>query len=230
MAKHKLDELFSDGLEHYETSPAPAAWEAIESRLDQKKGRAAWSWLGIAATAALLLASSWLMFTPTEEAAADVYTYAESSIEELVLPTEVIYVPIYIHTVVEQPRQILAQPVKPSVAQQEPVIVEEEEPVVLASTKEIPVEQPEITTLEDVPLVTAEEVLMASAESPAIVPPARQQPVTIIYKQGEPAKESNFVKAMNYMEEVRMGEKKLVNFDKLRNNLRSRFRSEEGTD
>jgi hypothetical protein len=229
MAKHKLDELFSDSLENFEASPAPAAWEAIESRLDQKKGWPAWGWMGIAATAALVLTSSWLMFTQTEETAAEVYTYNESSIEELVLPTEVIYVPIYIHTVIEQPKQIASQPVKPSVATQKPVIVEEE-PVVLASTKEIPVEQPEIITLEDVPLVTAEEVLMASAESPDVVPPALAQPVTIIYKQGEPAKESNFVKAMNYMEEVRMGEKKLVNFEKLRNNLRSRFRSEEGTD
>lgn len=229
MAKHKLDELFSDGLENFEASPAPAAWETIESRLNQKRGRAAWSWMGIAATAALLLASSWLMFTQTEEATTDVYTYAESSIDELVLPTEVIYVPIYIHTVVEKPAQIATQPVKSGVAKQEPVI-DEEEPIDLASTEEIPVEQPEIITLEDVPLVTAEEVLMASTETPAVAPPAQPQPVTIIYKQGEPAKESNFVKAMNYMEEVRMGEKKLVNFEKLRNNLRSRFRSEEGTD
>jgi hypothetical protein len=229
MAKHKLDELFSEGLKDFTPTPAPAAWEQIENQLDQKSRKAYWAWAGIAVTAALLFASSWLMFTQNETTESYAYDYAEVSPENITQPAEDVYVPIYIYTPARQPASVTEQSKPFSVVKRdtEPV---QEQPVVLAQTKELPVEQPEIIPLEEVPMVTAEEVLMATADTQMTQEPASLEPVTIIYKQGEPAEESNFIKAMNYMEEVRMGEKKLLNFDKLRENIRSRFRAEEGTD
>ena len=229
MAKHKLDELFAAGLENFEPSPAPAAWEQIESQLDQKKSKGFWAWAGIAATAALLLASSWLMFSQNAEPASYTYDYAEASIENLSQPAEVVYVPIYIYTSVERPQKKDQQP-GPAPAVKQNIVPAQEEPVMLAQSEEIPVEQPEIITLEEVPVAPSDDLLVASVETPVANEPEQLQPVTIIYKQGEPAEESNFIKAMNYMEDVRMGEKKLLNFDKLRENIRSRFRSEEGSD
>lgn len=229
MVKHKLDKLFSDRLEDFGTDPTPSAWEQIDSQLDQKKHKAIWAWAGIAATAALLLASSWLMLSQTEEADAFTYNYADSALGNLQAPTEVVYVPIYIPVMVEQPVAV-SKETKPAQVVKQNIEPAQEKPVVLAQSEEIPVEQPEIIALKEVPVVNADNLLMASAETPIAQEPEQLQPVTIIYKQGEPAEESNFIKAMNYMEDVRMGEKKLLNFDKIKENIRSRFRSEEGTD
>lgn len=229
MAKHKVDKLFSDGLESFESAPAPSAWDEIENRLDQKKGRAYWAWAGIAASAALFITSAWLMFSEPATRPTDEFVYTTTEIGNLNQPAEVIYVPIYIHAGAKETTQPVKQAVNTEKNIQKEVPVQEEM-LVLAKNEEIPVERPELMTLEEVPEVTSEEVVLASAEIAVDQEPAQLQPVTIIYKQGEPAKESNFVRAMNYMEDVRMGEKKLVNFEKLRENFRSRFRTEEGTD
>lgn len=236
MAKHKLDKLFSEGLASYEVTPAPAAWDQIEKELDRKSGKQVWSWLGIAASAALLLASSWFLLQE-ENAEEDsfAFEYSESAIADLNQPAEVVYVPIYIYSVIDKTAEPIKQPVKTPVVLQDEVLNKEESRQL--AQEEIVAEQPEIIALEDVPLVTSEEVIMASTEIAAEEEPAspsdksaQLQPVTIIYKQGEPAEVSNFTKALDYMEDVRLGEKKLVNFEKLRENFRSKFRSGAETD
>lgn len=242
MAKHNLDKLFSEGLENFESTPAPSAWDQIEKDLDRKAGRPVWSWIGIAASAAVLLAFSWFLLQEgAVEYDAITYEYSESTIKDLSQPAEVVYVPIYIHTIIEKTQEPVIQsvknPAKPVevLAKEEPALLVDK-PVILAQENIIE-EQPEVITLEEVPIVTTSESLIASAEIPVEGEPALSadrssplQPVTIIYKQGEPAKESNFTKALDYMEDVRLGEKKLVNFEKLKENFRSKFRSGEDTD
>jgi len=233
MAKHKLDKIFADGLQEFTAAPAPSAWDQIEESLQRKQKGAFWAWAGIAASAALLLGSSWLMFQSPDRSTSDLYEYAKETVDDTALPPDVVYVPIYIHTIIERsetPEQKMAKAVQPT--QNKPaVVIVAEETALAANEQEVLLEEPEIVTIEDVPELATEDILLASAEMPIESATNKiQQPVTIIYKQGEPAKESNFTKALNYMEEVRMGEKKLVNFDKLRENFRSKFRSEEGVD
>ena len=112
MAKHKLDELFSDGLENFEPTPSASAWEAIDNQLDKKKGRSYWAWAGIAASALLVLTSSWLIFSQSNDTEQDLYEYAEAPVKDLAIPTEVVYVPIYIYTVVEQPTTNQVKPIR----------------------------------------------------------------------------------------------------------------------
>ena len=53
------------------------------------------------------------------------------------------------------------------------------------------------------------------------------EPLTITYIQGEPEPVSNFTKAINYMEDVRKGDKKLINFKKIGEGIKSKFKSDK---
>ena len=77
-----------------------------------------------------------------------------------------------------------------------------------------------------VPDDETKEVIMASSkETITEEDEITLDPLTIIYKKGEPEPVSNFTKAINFMEDVRNGDKKLVNLKKIGDNIRSKIKS-----
>ena len=84
---------------------------------------------------------------------------------------------------------------------------------------------------EPLPLATDEEELIIASTKETIVDGQQvtRESLTIIYKQGEPESKSNFTKAINYMEDVRNGDKKLVNFKKIGEGIKSKFKSNKDT-
>jgi hypothetical protein len=235
MEKHKVDQLFSEKLSDFEQSPSINAWEQLEDELDKKQRKPYGLWLSIAASAALAIVSSWYLLTMSEDETTLSYNYAELSTSEAALPTEIIYVPVYIQVpasdqqTIEKTVASKQKKITPAV----PSIANTTTPVIMASntTDNTPNVKdttiPEVLDIEEVPLqADPEETLIASLEPKFQEVSAEEEPqLTIIYKQGEPAKESNFTKAINYMEDVRLGEKKLVNFEKLRDNIKAKFKS-----
>ena len=230
MEKHKLDQLFSDKLSDLQAIPSVNAWEQIGTSLSENKKRSVWMWAGIAASAALAIFSSWylLLDAPSENSASYAYSNQEVSVSNL--PPVIVYVPIYIPTPVytesnsvKETQQLAPTSTKKFVQVQSPSVSTE---AILASAERPVQTEPEVIETGVVTMDTEKEiVLIASTADVASEEPIQQPPLTIIYKQGEPSKESNFTKAINYMEDVRLGEKKLVNFGKLRESFRAKFKS-----
>jgi hypothetical protein len=59
---NNLDQLFRDKLSTHQKTPAPAAWEKLESRLDKKRRSTYPWWIGIAATVSLLIIGGLLIY------------------------------------------------------------------------------------------------------------------------------------------------------------------------
>lgn len=229
MKKHKLDQLFSDKLDNYQNQPSANAWEAIEGSLDSKSRKPAWIWIGIAASAALAVVSSWYMLSDNSINNTTNYAYSENQVEDIDVPREIILVPVFIQVpssnelAVNQKVQIgkSSAPV--------PTIIDEtpHKNIIITDNKVLEHQLAPVLQ-EPLPLVAdaGKEVVIASAKEVIIEDQeSTLEPLTIIYKQGKTAPKSNFTKALNYMEDVRNGDKKLVNFKKIGESIKSKFKS-----
>jgi hypothetical protein len=161
------------------------------------------------------------------------YAYSVNPSEDVAVPLEIVLVPVFIqvpviNTVTEKPINYQ----KSQVAQNDEEMIElpkdtQQVPVVVADNKVLEHQLAPIIQ-EPLPLVaeTDEELIMASSkETIAEEQQSSFEPLTIIYKQGEPESKSNFTKAINYMEDVRKGDKKLINFKKIGEGIKSKFKS-----
>jgi hypothetical protein len=233
MKKHKLDKLFSDKLDDYQNKPSPEAWEKLEESLKQQSPKQLWTWISIAASAALVVVSSWYMLSADNSPNTNEYAYSVNPSEDVAVPLEIVLVPVFIqvpviNTVTEKPINYQ----KAQVAQNDEEMIElpkdtQQVPVVVADNKVLEHQLAPIIQ-EPLPLVaeTDEELIMASSkETIAEEQQSSFEPLTIIYKQGEPESKSNFTKAINYMEDVRKGDKKLINFKKIGEGIKSKFKS-----
>lgn len=236
MEKHNLDKLFSDKLGEVQIEPQAASWDQIEASLSNKSRKLSWTWASIAASAIFAVMSSWYLLNSPNISKVAEYDYAEQDINISRLPVQVVYVPIYIHSL--KPAEQVITTDRTNVIEKAEVQLaltdtrtSGDEIMTNSETEEIITEQATIIAMEEVPVNSEEEVFIASTVDKLDEKTENgQKSITIIYKQGEPAKESNFTKAISYMEDVRMGEKKLVNFEKLRENFRSKFKSSEEVD
>ena len=232
MKKHKLDKLFADKLDGLQSAPAPEAWEKLAESLEQPR-KPYLIWIGVAASAILAIFSSWYMLSTDSAATLYDYTYAKNQTEDVDIPKEIVLVPVFIrapsnNTIVEEK---VANP-KNHVANNDKGAVEliDDQPqtnLTLANNK---VFEHQLTpVLKDylpVPDDETKEVIMASSkETITEEDEITLDPLTIIYKKGEPEPVSNFTKAINFMEDVRNGDKKLVNLKKIGDNIRSKIKS-----
>jgi hypothetical protein len=231
MEKDKLDKLFADKLQDHELTPGVNAWNAIEQSLDKKK-KNIWPLIGIAASAVLAVISSWYLITATEDPTQVEYSYAQQDQSNLDVPASVIYVPIFIH-VPSTPIEIndidkvnqtqLVADSKPAnnLEQINPNKHKLAKDMSLNSGLSPVIREPLPILVED-----PEEIIIASAKDDIVAGSINTpKPLTIIYKQGTPEPKSKFTQAVNYMEEVRIGNKKLINFKKLRENIQSKLSS-----
>jgi hypothetical protein len=233
MKKHKLDNLFSDKLEGHQSQPKPESWETLEKSLARHSPKPLWTWVSIAASAALVALSSWFILSADSSTNTNDYAYSLVPTEEVDVPLEIVLVPVFIqvpvvNTTSEEPINIQ----KTQVAKNDEEVVAlpkdtEQVPIVLADTKVLEHQLAPIIQ-EPLPLDSdkADELIMASAKETIVEEQQNTlEPLTIIYKQGEAEPESNFTKAINYMEDVRNGDKKLLNFRKIGDSIKSKFKS-----
>lgn len=233
MKKHKIDKLFSDKLEDHQSQPRPEAWATLEESLAQQSPKQIWTWISIAASAVLVAVSSWYILSADSSTHTNEYAYSVNPTEEVAVPKEIVLVPVFIQVpanniAIEESINIQ----KPQVANNVKVVVElakntEQVPAVLADNKVLEHQLAPIIK-EPLPLDaddTEELIIASSKETIAEDQTNTLEPLTIIYKQGEPEPKSNFTKALDYMEDVRKGDKRLVNFKKIGESIKSKFKS-----
>jgi hypothetical protein len=161
------------------------------------------------------------------------YAYSESQTAEIDVPVEIVLVPVFIQSPANTTPavdQLSSQKAQVAINKEPTFKLAEDTqqpPVVLADNKVFehqlaPVIQEPLPLASD---ETEELIIASSKETIAEGQQITHEPLTIIYKQGEPESKSNFTKAMNYMEDVRNGDKKLLNFQKIGENIKSKFKS-----
>ena len=233
MKKHKLDNLFSDKLRDYQSQPSPQAWEKLEESLEQQSTKSGWAWIGIAASAILVAVSSWYMFSDDSSTYTYDYAYSESQTQEVNVPVEIVLVPVFIQAPANNSptvEQIGSQKVQVAINNEPKLKLTEntqQSPVVLADNKVFEHQLAPVIK-EPLPLAsdeTEELIIASSKETIADEQQITRDPLTIIYKQGETETKSNFTKAINYMDDVRNGDKKLLNFKKIGESIKSKFKS-----
>lgn len=231
MAKHKLDQLFAEKLEDFQPQPGDAAWEQIDTVLNRKTRRGFWSWAAVAASAIVAAFSLWyLLDSGASTTSHPEYAYASDEVSGIEVPIAIVYVPVFILTpaeekIVPQRTPVINQPKPNKLEDTEPALRKNMALAVVQNTSE-QIELPVDQVTEELPNeIAVNDVLMASAKVMDNQTEKQQLPVTIIYKKGEPQEESSFVKAVKHMEEIRLGERKLVDFSKLRANFKSKLKT-----
>jgi hypothetical protein len=233
MKKHKLDKLFSDKLEDHQSQPRPEAWETLEESLAKNSPKLVWTWISIAASAALVALSSWYILSADSSNNTIEYAYSEDPAGEVEVPIEIVYVPVFIQVpAIKATTEESSNNHKSQLAITEAEVVEltkdtGQAPTVLADTKVLEYQLTPVIQ-EPLPLITddTEELVLASSKETIVEEQQNTlEPLTIIYKQGETEPQSNFTKAINYMEDVRTGDKRLINFKKFGESIRSKFKS-----
>jgi hypothetical protein len=233
MKKHNLDKLFHDKLDHHQSAPSHEAWEKLEESLEQRSRKPIWTWMSIAASAALAIVSSWYMFSIDAPTRTFEYSYSDNQPGDVDVPREIVFVPVFVQVAetTTQPKDQVTPPQAQFAQTKEDNHIQlNDKPqtdVILADNKVFEHQLAPVIQ-EPLPLTTnaPEDIAIASNKEVEKTEETNTlEPLTITYKQGEPESKSNFTKAINYMEDVRNGEKKLVNFKKLRENIQSKFKS-----
>lgn len=233
MKKHKLDKLFSDKLDDYQNMPSPQAWEKLDESLKPQSPKYVWTWISIAASAALVVVSSWYMLSADNVSSTNEYAYSVNPTEDVAVPLEIVLVPVFIqvpviNTITDEPsKNQNAQLANNDAGTVKELKDMQQAPVTLTDNKVLEHQLAPIIQ-EPLPLVAEVEEELIMASSKETIAEEHQnilEPLTIIYKQGEAEPKSNFTKAINYMEDVRKGDKKLVNFKKIGESIKSKFKS-----
>ncbi len=235
MATHKLDKLFADKFKELEQNPSDRAWDTIEQKIVGSAKKNIWPWVGIAASALLAIISSWYMLSSDGTSGQHEYAYAKNTIGEVNVPTKIVFVPVIIQ--VEVPNTNIGTnkvQIPSSISENKDKIYsidEQHQPIILTDNTIL---QHELKPIIQQPLPiddqeTAEIIVASAGEFNEMDSKVTQPPLTIIYKQGTPESKSKFTRAMSYLEDVRNGDKKLVNFNKIRESIQSKFKSNKET-
>lgn len=243
MEKHKIDELFSEKLTEFEQPVSAASWQQISGALKSKKRSPIGIWLSIAASAALLITSAFLLLEESNGELEDIYITNNANVDiepgVAIIETQV---PLFVKLATESndnellveasseeedlPKKPLTeQPTAPSATIADnsqttdtnlsPLLDSEFSKVnpVMAATEE------ETPLFSDVDAIEEEPVLLASNET-------LNEPIQIIYKQGEVEEQSKISKALSFMDDVRKGDKRLINFNKFKKGLFTKNKEE----
>lgn len=217
--KEEIDKLFSKGLSNFEESPSVDAWAQIESQLPSGKSRMVY-WIA-ASFAGVLLSAAIGWNTILNKSKVPVYDTQELATNANYPQKEFVPVPILIQTktIVYIDRPIQSIPQNEKIENQ--YVADESTPVqsivTQASYEFHPVGATySLATDTRIPIQGDNDVTSASNN----VDPA----VTIVYKKGDP-KYPKLARALNFMKEVGEGERQLIDFEKISNNLIARKES-----
>lgn len=230
MEKHSLDRLFAEKLAGFEDTPSQKAWEMLSENLDNKRRSNIRVWLSMAVAAALVLTSAYLLVPTDPVEPGDNYVSNNPDIAPEV-PVFEARLPVFITR--ESPaREVVAvtQTTTKSFEQAEPVVTQTL-PIIKKENLQIknqknnshlgPIMDSELIKMT--PVLVAEQTADANlgqqvaGNQPPVLASTEHinQPVTIIYKQGEAEEKSRFAKALNFVDEVRKGERKLIDINKI---------------
>ena len=237
MGKHNLDRLFEEKLANNEVVPSQQAWDTLSEGLSKKRKINVSGWLSIAASAAILITSAYLLVQTDSDKPSENYISSNVTIEIAPdVPNFEPQLPVFIRQnnlvvdvlmsvsantqSIEQEKNVADTPTIQTAENEKPVSQNQKEDSYLG-----PILDSDL--IKTNPVLVAEEVDEQDLEHPefenqsAVLASAAEinQPVTIIYKQGEVEEKSNISKALTFMDEVRKGEKKLINMNKIKTNL-----------
>ena len=202
----QIDKLFQNSLTNYEETPSSSAWDSINNQLPKKKNRSVY-WVA-ASVAAMLLTSTVVWNSILEKS--NTYAYEISSVEVKANYPQKEFAPIpfliHTNTVVYIERKVFVQAIEPST---------QTEATVAITTN--PSSSIDLKPISDYYVFGSNISETASVE----LVYAENEPITIIYKKGDP-KHPMLAKAANFFKEVGEGERPLINFEKISTGVMAR--------
>jgi len=232
MERHKIDKLFADKLKTLEQKPSTNTWQEIAQSLDKNSNNNRWRRLGIAVSI-VLFCTIGIILLPYSTPKPLNYHYAADNEDNNIVPKEVIIIPVIIGLQPASSPQIATSADitdKPATGVEDnlpPITVTTNSAASLIADSRIPEQQLKPVIQEPLPIQVISPHDNATASTQNISTTNKQsetQPVTIIYKPGPLEEKSKLSKALTYMEQVRTGEKKILNLEKFRNNIQTKFK------
>ena len=195
----QIDKLFQQGLGNYEETPSSSAWDSIDSQLPKRNTRSIY-WVA-ASIVAVLLTSTIVWNSILEKSNTFTYETANAEIKANFPQKEFIPLPILIHTntVVYIEREVFIK------ATESPIQTE-----LIKANNAIINPSFDLKPISDYYALSSNISEAASVELVYAV----NEPITIIYKKGDP-KHPMLAKAANFFKEVGEGERPLKNIEKI---------------
>ncbi len=195
----QIDKLFKSGLDNYEESSSSSAWDSIDSQLPKNNYNTVY-WVA-ASVITVLIASTVVWNSILEKSNTFSYETAKVEVKANYPQKEFAPLPILIHTrtVVYIEREVFIQATR--------------EPGFLAPSVTNNASLNSTFDLKPVSDYYALSSNISEAASVELVY-AANEPITIIYKKGDP-KHPMLAKAANFFKEVGEGERPLIDFEKI---------------
>jgi len=196
----QIDALFNAGLSNYEETPSSSAWKSIEGQLSaQSHNRTYWV---AASIVAVLLTSTVIWNNVINKTSSFRYEMADTAVKANFPQKEFIPTPILVHstTIV----YIQSAPVLQELTE----TIEDKAPLEAVAVNSV-------SNFNIKPLSNRQE-LTTNISNTALNKPelTTLEPITIIYKKGEP-KHPKLAKAASYLKQVGEGERPLIDFEKI---------------
>jgi hypothetical protein len=236
MEKHNLDNFFAKKLAGHEIAAGTETWDKISKVLDKKQRIKTSGWLSIAATAALLITSGYLII---QSISADNEDYVVKTINIDIEPDVPVYetqLPVFIRQHDDNSLASADQNTTINLTNQNQnkpdhvTLVSNEQSVATTENSNIkPILDSELLLVQPILIGSESDLdhdgMNKKEEQPVLLASSKEivsQPVTIIYKQGEVKEKSKISKALNFMGEVGNREKKLLDIGKIKTSLFSK--------
>ena len=236
MEKHNLDNFFAKKLASHEIAAGAEPWNKISKGLDKKQRIKTSGWLGIAATAALLITSGYLII---QSVSTDNEDYVVKTINIDVEPDVPVYetqLPVFVKQHDDNSFASTEQTTTINLKNQDQnkpdhfTLVSDEQSVATTENSNVkPILDSELLLIQPILIGSESELdhddMNKKEEQPVLLASSKEivsQPVTIIYKQGEVKEKSKISKALNFMGEVGKREKKLLDMGKIKTSLFSK--------
>ena len=202
----QIDKLFQHGLDNYEETPSSSAWDSIDNQLPKKNTKSIY-WVA-ASVAAMLLTSTVVWNSILEKSNTFEYETASVEVKATYPQKEFAPLPILVHTntIVYIEREVFIP------ATETPI---QAETTVAINTNTNP--SYDLKPISDYYALSSNISEAASVE----LMYAENEPITIIYKKGDP-KHPMLAKAANFFKEVGEGERPLIDFEKISTSVMAR--------
>lgn len=202
----QIDKLFHNGLNNYEEIPSSSAWDSIDNQLPKKNTRSMY-WVA-ASAAAILLTSTVVWNSILKNTNTFSYETSQVAVKATYPQKEFTPLPILIHTntVVYIEKEVF--------------IKAADEPTVINTTVASNVNTNPTFDLKPISDYYALSSTISESASVELVY-ANNEPITIIYKKGDP-KYPALAKAANFFKEVGEGERSLIDFEKISTGIMAR--------
>ena len=202
--EEQVDQLFSKGLANLNEAPSTAAWDSIERQLPKSNSKNYWM---AASIVAILIISTVAWNKILSTSSSFTYDVANSTVEANYPQMEIAVLPIIIHST----KIIYIEKLPESQLNNDNLVISTR----VASTEVKP--EFKIATLSNSYAFNTK----ISDQSSVQLVYNKNEPITIIYKKGNP-KHPKLTKAANYLKQVGGGDRPLIDFEKISTSLIAR--------